>query len=282
MRDKLLPIVLAQLAISCWLTQAQVIFNDESDFTTIAPIIFENPNALQNLTQPKLVKSNTNENPAAAPETRQLVVDFLKPRVDELFQEEVSKILDEGPRNRMFMYLLEFFPQHQHRKALREGKIIPNFRRIFPRQAAGAAAAAAVGTLFNQSSAATNDNFVQRTNAHMTIQISPASPVIDAKSTMGIRVAQNIAQRLTSANAGVDSNDVLSNLQAPNQFCPFQVTRRCNPNEKFSSLDGSCNNLQQPWLGKSETVIILKFEIFCPLKTRNIKKYQKISRNQIL
>ena len=36
------------------------------------------------------------------------------------------------------------------------------------------------------------------------------------------------------------------------QNCP-SILISCNPNSKYSSLDGSCNNLRTPWFGKTQT-----------------------------
>lgn len=36
--------------------------------------------------------------------------------------------------------------------------------------------------------------------------------------------------------------------------CPTETnTLKCNFNNKYSLIDGSCNNLQNPWVGKSNT-----------------------------
>ncbi len=40
------------------------------------------------------------------------------------------------------------------------------------------------------------------------------------------------------------------------QICPaIQIS--CNPNSKYSSLDGSCNNLRTPWFGMINKLCLL-------------------------
>lgn len=36
-------------------------------------------------------------------------------------------------------------------------------------------------------------------------------------------------------------------------FCPFQQPVRCDPKETYRRFDGSCNNLEVPWWGQSDT-----------------------------
>lgn len=36
-------------------------------------------------------------------------------------------------------------------------------------------------------------------------------------------------------------------------FCPRVRTVGCNPNQRYSEIDGSCNNLATPWVGKAFT-----------------------------
>ncbi|CAF0726834.1 unnamed protein product [Didymodactylos carnosus] len=45
----------------------------------------------------------------------------------------------------------------------------------------------------------------------------------------------------------------LSKLTAPTQNCPFKKNIKCNIQEKYRTIDGSCNNIKRPWLGKSNT-----------------------------
>ena len=42
-------------------------------------------------------------------------------------------------------------------------------------------------------------------------------------------------------------------LRAPPQFCPFSSNINCNPNSKYRIIDGSCNNLKSPMIGRSTT-----------------------------
>lgn len=43
------------------------------------------------------------------------------------------------------------------------------------------------------------------------------------------------------------------NLKAPVEFCPFNQTIKCNLHVRYRKIDGSCNNLQVPLIGKSNT-----------------------------
>lgn len=42
-------------------------------------------------------------------------------------------------------------------------------------------------------------------------------------------------------------------LKAAPQFCPFQSNMDCDASNKYRNVDGSCNNLNNPLLGKSNT-----------------------------
>ena len=40
----------------------------------------------------------------------------------------------------------------------------------------------------------------------------------------------------------------------PTKYCPFFFKRTCGKTvKKYQSFDGSCNNLNKPWLGKTST-----------------------------
>jgi hypothetical protein len=49
----------------------------------------------------------------------------------------------------------------------------------------------------------------------------------------------------------------LKKLKAPNEFCPFhEVKPACNFNDIYRRIDGSCNNMDRPFWGKSNTPYI--------------------------
>lgn len=54
-------------------------------------------------------------------------------------------------------------------------------------------------------------------------------------------------------NAGKNILDVARSVQLPPELCSIYQPPVCNQRSKFQSFDGSCNNLNQPWLGKSNT-----------------------------
>jgi hypothetical protein len=42
-------------------------------------------------------------------------------------------------------------------------------------------------------------------------------------------------------------------LKVNKNLCPIKTNINCNNKLKYQSFDGSCNNLEKPWLGKSKT-----------------------------
>lgn len=86
-----------------------------------------------------------------------------------------------------------------------------------------------------------------------TLQSSPESHLIDASSSLGLSVSSKLTESLEMDSLDFNPVDALAGVKASNEFCPFKKNINCNPNEKFPTFDGSCNNLIQPWLGKTNT-----------------------------
>lgn len=63
------------------------------------------------------------------------------------------------------------------------------------------------------------------------------------------------ARLLSNKLSSFKSNplETLAQLKAPEKFCPFKKQTTCNQDFPYRSFDGSCNNLLNPWLGKTGT-----------------------------
>lgn len=134
--------------------------------------------------------------------------------IEDLFNEHVNKILKEGPMNKLYNSLTN----PEGKKGLKT-KVF-NFLNQSPD-----------GTEFKNP-------WHVRTTAN--------SRLVDTIATIGLQISRD----MTARNASLKQ---LKQLRVPGGFCPFKQNIQCNPNDRFSKIDGSCNNLQQPWLGKSET-----------------------------
>ncbi|CAF0776314.1 unnamed protein product [Brachionus calyciflorus] len=141
--------------------------------------------------------------------------------IKNLFEETINSILNEGPSNRLWNLFSE---SNKSRHARQSNQ---NFVNVSPLK---------VQALVQIAS-----------------QSSPESRAIDAQSTIGLSVSANLAKRLEGKNFDFNAVDALAGLTASNEFCPFKTNINCNPNDRFQTFDGSCNNLQQPWLGKTNT-----------------------------
>lgn len=54
-------------------------------------------------------------------------------------------------------------------------------------------------------------------------------------------------------NAGKTLLEVAQTVKLPQNLCTCFAKPKCDFNSKFHQIDGSCNNMIKPWLGKSET-----------------------------
>ena len=58
---------------------------------------------------------------------------------------------------------------------------------------------------------------------------------------------------MTALKAAKNAKKGSVKLKATPQFCPFQSNMDCDATSKYRNVDGSCNNLNNPLLGKSNT-----------------------------
>ena len=133
-----------------------------------------------------------------------------------LFIKEVDKIISEGPSNRFWNLFTD--PEQKSLKNLKLGR--GSSRNL-------------ASTQFVQRSPLATNAIVQK-----SLQSSLNARAIDASSTIGLRVARQFGDA--------------TNFQVPNKFCPFEKEIACDRFTKFRSIDGTCNNLERPWLGKAE------------------------------
>ncbi|KAL7669289.1 hypothetical protein ACOME3_009951 [Neoechinorhynchus agilis] len=69
-----------------------------------------------------------------------------------------------------------------------------------------------------------------------------------------LRKAGCHSTELPTALKGLENIDsMLGKLIIPQQYCPFHdIQYACSPGSRFRAMDGSCNNLDFPWFGKSK------------------------------
>jgi len=108
------------------------------------------------------------------------------------------------------------------------------------------------------------NNLNQNIGFRTGLQSSPNARVIDRVSTAALKVSQKITNRINvetirqlpqSNNRKTSQNiafERIAGLQAPQELCPFKKVVGCNLRSKYRTFDGSCNNLQNLWWGKSE------------------------------
>lgn len=77
---------------------------------------------------------------------------------------------------------------------------------------------------------------------------SNTAQLLDTMSTIALKIGKELVK-----NRNIRSIENLKNTQIPSQFCPFIQQKECDTNDLYRSIDGSCNNLKLPLLGKSNT-----------------------------
>lgn len=134
-------------------------------------------------------------------------------KIEELFHKELEAILKEGPTNRLFNSLTHA-----------EGK------------------SGVMKRILDLKSQSPKSEFFNPWHVRTT----STSRLVDAMATIALKVSQQV----TKDNATTEG---LKQFRVPQSFCPFKNPLNCNPDSRFSNVDGSCNNRQFTWIGKSET-----------------------------
>ena len=184
------------------------------------------------------------------PNLKYLPID--KSFIDLLFANELEKIINEGPKNRLWEFVIgdeiqsdevsfQNFTNAQNQISKRQLHLDSQTRNSISQS-----------PLFVDSSV----------SGHRSSQSSPNARIIDAQTEVSLMVSKRLMEVANKTGINQTPKEVLKQFQAPDGLCPFRTQIPCDPNDRFRSFDGSCNNLQSPWFGKAEVRnFIIKFRI---------------------
>ncbi len=141
--------------------------------------------------------------------------DVIEQAVEDLFNEQIQDILKEGIKNRFYNNLVN-----------PDGKI-------------------SLKSKLSKINAQELKQSEFKNPWH--VRSTETSRLLDTISQIGLQISREMSSKnnLTVKN--------LKQFSIPSSFCPFKQQINCDPNSRFSQIDGSCNNLQSPWKGRSET-----------------------------
>jgi hypothetical protein len=82
------------------------------------------------------------------------------------------------------------------------------------------------------------------------IKATSESNQVQNQYSVGRKVVKFLSHQSSQFN--ITLTEVLS-LKSPPKFCPFSTDINCDSLQKYRTIDGSCNNLEVPLLGRSST-----------------------------
>ena len=103
-------------------------------------------------------------------------------------------------------------------------------------------------------------------------------------TSQSINDMSSIALRVSRSLLDTSPSMSIEDLHAPNEYCPFgeeEEVIQCDSNQLRRSYDGTCNNLQFGWWGKSETYRCVFIRVAISIST-NTQIYCRILLNLLI
>ncbi len=169
--------------------------------------------------------------------------------IDLLFADELEKIIKEGPKNRLWNFVVSDEPEETSFTVTFQN-LTNNLNTISKRQVfldSQTKNSISQSPLFLDSAV----------SGHRSSQSSPNARIIDAQAEVSLSVSKRLMEVANKTGVIRNPKEVLKQFQAPDGLCPFRTQIPCDPNDRFRSFDGSCNNLKSPWFGKAEVSVKL-------------------------
>ncbi len=88
-------------------------------------------------------------------------------------------------------------------------------------------------------------------NPNPSIQSSVNSSILNDLYNKGLNIT--LSKIKDPINSDKTLLQIANTIQLPSSICTTFKRPKCDWNNKYQYLDGSCNNMNEPWLGKTET-----------------------------
>ncbi len=163
--------------------------------------------------------------------------------IDLLFADELEKIINEGPKNRLWKYVVS---------EDEDITLATTFENLTNPHSAKSRRQIHLDSQTKNSISQSPLIIDSSVSGHRSSQSSANARIIDAQTEVSLSVSKRLMEVANKTGVIENPKEVLKQFQAPDGMCPFRTQIPCDPNDRFRSFDGTCNNLASPWFGKAE------------------------------